>query len=132
MPETLVRNWQITGLRVLRAQERMLDGMMSATRLEMQFGQDLIMNRMARDRMITMIREVTDELSSGFKEATQLLTETADEVIQDTAKAVKATTDRAAEATQEGLQSSGRFTKKEAESAKETRDTAKEERRRSG
>jgi hypothetical protein len=49
----------------LRAQERMLDGMMSA--LEMQFGQDLIMNRIARDRMITMIREVTEELRSGFK-----------------------------------------------------------------
>src|ERR1700734_295476 len=75
MPETFVRNWQMTGLRVLRAQERMLHGMMSAARLEMQFGQDLIMNRMARlntrnengprdgafqelDRMITLMREV--------------------------------------------------------------------------
>src|ERR1700756_208552 len=48
MPETFVRNWQMTGLRVLRAQERMLHGMMSAARLEMQFGQDLIMNRMGR------------------------------------------------------------------------------------
>ena len=91
MPETFVRNWQLTGLRVLRAQERMLHGMMSAARLEMQFGQDLLMNRMARfnasgdnggrnegafqefDRMITMMREVTEELRTGFSEATQLL-----------------------------------------------------------
>jgi hypothetical protein len=153
MPETFVRNWQMTGLRVLRAQERMLHGMMSAARLEMQFGQDLIMNRMVRfnsrdeggradgafqelDRLITMIREVTEELRSGFNDATQLLTETADEVIQDTTKAAgtaaQAATDRAAEATHESLQSSGKFTKKAAESAAETANAEKEERRRSG
>jgi ElaB/YqjD/DUF883 family membrane-anchored ribosome-binding protein len=150
MPETFVRNWQITGLRVLRAQERMLHGMMSAARLEMQFGQDVIMNRMARfngrsedrtrgesgfqelDRLITMIREVTEELRSGFNEATQLLTDTADEVIEDTTKAAQATTDKAAEATQESLQSSGKFTKKETEAAAESGNATKEERRRSG
>jgi hypothetical protein len=146
MPETFVRNWQMTGLRVLRAQERMLHGMMSAARLEMQFGQDLIMNRMVRfnargeeggrgdgafqelDRLITMIREVTEELRSGFNEATQLLTETADEAIQDTTKTVAT----AAQATHESLQSSGKFTKKVAESAAETANADKEERRRSG
>jgi hypothetical protein len=48
VPETLVRNWQMTGLRMLRAQERMLHGMMSVTRLEMQYGQDLIKNQIAR------------------------------------------------------------------------------------
>jgi hypothetical protein len=155
MPETFVRNWQMTGLRVLRAQERMLHGMMSAARLEMQFGQDLIMNRMVRfnarsddkgradgafqelDRLITMIREVTEELRSGFNDATQLLTETADEAIHDTTKAAgtaaRAATDSAAEATHESLQTSGKFTKKVAESAEDTADDAeKEERRRSG
>jgi hypothetical protein len=150
MPETFVRNWQMTGLRVLRAQERMLHGMMSAARLEMQFGQDLIMNRMAHfnarsdngrgegafqelDRMITMMREVTEELRSGFNEATQLLTETADEVIRDTTKkagaAAQAATDKVAETAQESLQSSGKFTKKIVEPASEAAE--EEERRRS-
>jgi hypothetical protein len=154
MPETFVRNWQMTGLRVLRAQERMLYGMMSAARLEMQFGQDLIMNRMAHfnarkdeegrsegafqelDRLITMIREVTEELRSGFNEATQLLTETADEVIQDTTTklgtATRAATDGVADATHETLQSSGKAAKKVSESAAETANAEKEERRRSG
>ncbi len=80
---------------MLRAQECMLHGIMSATRLEMQFCQDLIINRMARfnarsenstrgdgafqefDRMITMMREVSEELHAGFSEATHLLTEEA-------------------------------------------------------
>ncbi len=95
MPETFVQNWQTTGVRMLRAQERMLHGMMSVARLEMQFGQEL-MNHMLRfntrsengatraggafqefDRMITMMREVSEELRTGFSEATQLLTEEA-------------------------------------------------------
>ena len=138
MPETFVRNWQMTGLRVLRAQERMLHGMMSAARLEMQFGQDLLMNRMARfgsrtenggradgafqefDRMITMMREVTEELRSGFNEATQLLTEAAEESIRDTTKKAQTATEKATEAAHETLQSSGKFTKKIVESANET------------
>jgi ElaB/YqjD/DUF883 family membrane-anchored ribosome-binding protein len=139
MPETFVRNWQMTGLKVLRAQERMLHGMMSAARLEMQFGQDLIMNRMARfnargdnaprgdgafqelDRMITLMREVTEELRSGFNEATQLLTESTDEVLQESVKtagaAAQTLTERGAEAAHESLQSSGKFTKKVVEPA---------------
>jgi ElaB/YqjD/DUF883 family membrane-anchored ribosome-binding protein len=128
----------MTGLRVLRAQERMLHGMMSAARLEMQFGQDLIMNRMARfgsrpengaradgafqelDRMITMMREVTEELRSGFNEATQLLTDTAEEALRDTTKKAQAATEKAVEAAHESLQSSGKFTKKIVESAADT------------
>jgi hypothetical protein len=131
----------------------MLHGMMSAARLEMQFGQDLIMNRMARlntrnengprdgafqelDRMITLMREVTEELRSGFNEATQLLSETADEVIHDTVKktgaAAQAATDRAAETAHESLQSSGKFTRKISEPAGEgAANTEKEAHRRS-
>jgi hypothetical protein len=121
MPETFVRNWQMTGGRMLRAQERMLHGMMSVTRLEMQFGQDLIMNRMARfntrndngtradgvfeefDRMITMMREVSEELRAGFSEATQLLTE---------------------EAAPERVQAGARLAKKMTETAEDTASTA--------
>jgi hypothetical protein len=121
MPETFVRNWQMTGVRMLRAQERMLHGMMSVARLEMQFGQDL-MNRMARfntrsengatgsdgafqefDRMITMMREVSEELRTGFSEATQLLTE---------------------EAAPERVQAGARLAKKMTETAEDTASTA--------
>jgi len=154
MPEAFVRNWQLTGLRVLRAQERMLHGMMSAARLEMQFGQDLLMNRMARfnasgdnggrnegafqeiDRMITMMREVTEELRTGFSEATQLLTDTAEEVAQNTARkagaAAQAAADNVADATHESLQNSGKFANKVVESTAEADEAEKEERRRSG
>jgi ElaB/YqjD/DUF883 family membrane-anchored ribosome-binding protein len=149
MPETFVRNWQMTGLRVLRAQERMLHGMMSAARLEIQFGQDLLKNRMARftprsenrartdggfqefDRMISMMREVTEELRSGFSEATQLLTDTADEALRETTKkagqTAQALADRGAEAVHESLQTSEKFTKKIVEPAAEAaRDTTEE------
>ena len=149
MPETFVRNWQMTGLRVLRAQERMLHGMMSAARLEIQFGQDLLKNRMARftprsenrartdggfqefDRMISMMRKVTEELRSGFSEATQLLTDTADEALRETTKkagqTAQALADRGAEAVHESLQTSEKFTKKIVEPAAEAaRDTTEE------
>ena len=146
-PETFVRNWQLTGLKVLRAQERMLHGMMSAARLEMQFGQDLLTNRMARfnsrhengaradgafqefDRMITMMREVTEELRNGFTEATQLLTETAEESLRDAQKAVQTVADKSAEAAHDSLQSSGKFTKMIVE-ATENAGTEKEAARR--
>ncbi|HEY1856634.1 hypothetical protein [Acidocella sp.] len=147
-PETFVRNWQLTGLRVLRAQERMLHSMMSAARLEMQFGQDVLANRMSRfnsrsengaradgafqefDRMITMMREVTEELRGGFTEATQLLTEAAEESLRDTKKAVQTVADKSAEAAHDSLQSSGKFTKKIVEPATESAGTEKEAARR--
>jgi hypothetical protein len=141
MPETFVRNWQMTGLRMLRAQERMLHGMMSAARLEMQFGQDLIMNRMARfntrsenaprgdgafqelDRMITMMREVTEELRTGFSEATQLLTEDADESVQDSVKKASAATqslaDRTTDAAYESVQSGAKLAKRMTDTAED-------------
>jgi hypothetical protein len=91
-PETMLRNWQLTGIRIVRAQERMLHGMMRAAQLEMQFGQEFFAGRMALlgnagshetpdratqelERMMAMLREVNEELRSGFVEATQLLTE---------------------------------------------------------
>ncbi len=62
---------------------------------------------------------MTEELRSGFNEATQMLTETADEAIQKTGDAIQKTgaaaqhiADRSAEAAQESLQNSGKFTKK--------------------
>ncbi|HQT47522.1 MAG TPA: hypothetical protein PLY97_09895 [Acidocella sp.] len=96
----MLRNWQLTGIRIVRAQERMLHGMMRAAQLEMQFGQEFFAGRMALlgnagshetpdratqelERMMAMLREVNEELRSGFVEATQLLTE--ESPLQETA-----------------------------------------------
>lgn len=145
MPEVFVRNWQLTGLKMLRAQERMLYGMMSAARLEMQFGQDLILNRIARynsrsengatrgdgafqefERMITMVREVTEELRTGFSEATKLMTEDADELVQEAVKRgpAQGVADKTAEVAQETGQIGARLAKKMNETADDTASTA--------
>lgn len=102
-PELFMRNWQAAGMRMLRAQERMLHGMMRAAKLEMQFGQELMSNRMTLlqptssaqaateravqsiERMMEMMRAVTEELRSGFAEATKLMTEGASAEIQEAA-----------------------------------------------
>ena len=139
MPETFVRNWQWTGFRMLRAQERMLHGMMSATRLEMQFGQDL-MNRMARfntrsengatrsdgafqefDRVITLMREVSEELRTGFSEATLLLTEeAAPESVQASARLAKKTTETAEDTTSTAAKARERIINAETDTARKS------------
>ncbi|HQT46221.1 MAG: hypothetical protein B7X08_06785 [Acidocella sp. 20-63-7] len=93
-PTVMMTSWQQAGLRALRAQERVLHGMLNAARLEIQFGQDLMINRMTQlqmgagkaqpsaplgtqevERLLTMVREVSEELSNSFSEATRLLAE---------------------------------------------------------
>ena len=93
-PAAFMHNFQHTGLQVLRAQERMMHGMVNAAKLEMKFAQELMTNRLALmkwdaasqqpspqyatgefERAIGMIREVAAELHNGFSEATQLLAE---------------------------------------------------------
>lgn len=93
-PTVLMTNWQQAGLRALRAQERVLHGILNVARLEIQFSQDLMINRMTQlqmtggkaqpsatlgaqeiERLFTMVREVSEELSASFSEATRLLAE---------------------------------------------------------
>ena len=139
MPETFVQNWQTTGVRMLRAQERMLHGMMSVARLEMQFGQEL-MNHMLRfntrsengatraggafqefDRMITMMREVSEELRTGFSEATQLLTEeAAPESVQAGARLAKKITETAEDTTSTAAKASERTINAEKDAARKS------------
>jgi hypothetical protein len=101
-PEILMRNWQQSGMRMLRAQERMLTGIVNATRLEIQFGQDMLSRRaglLKRDttnptqntdyaveemkHFFTVFREVSEELQRGFADATKLLAEGAEPAIQE-------------------------------------------------
>ncbi len=101
--EVFLKNWQQTGLRILRAQERMLQGVASVARLEMQFGRELMENRLAMlkwggangeqrttgpaqeiEKLTFLMREVTEELRSGFAEASQMLREGASQQLQET------------------------------------------------
>ncbi len=89
-----MENWRQAGIRVLRAQERLLGGLMNAARLEVEFSRELMASRMGSiqweggfakvlterprqdvARLTTLIREVNEEVSSGFREAVKLLTE---------------------------------------------------------
>lgn len=90
--EGLMRGWQQGTMRVLRAQERIMEGMVAAARLEMRYGQELMANRLGMmkwempepghsssratdevDKFISVVREVTEELRTSFTEATKLL-----------------------------------------------------------
>lgn len=97
--ETMLRSWQQSGARMMRAQERMLSSMMSAAKLEMQFGQTLMQNRLSLlqhtgqdtppspmteiEKMLNMMREVSEELRNGFREALAALTDGAGAEAQD-------------------------------------------------
>jgi len=101
-PEAFIQHFQKNTLRVLRAQERMMHGLVKAAQLEMRFGQELLHSRLellggksmeARpatehatgeiERILTMMREVTEELRSGFTDAARLLSEKADAQTKD-------------------------------------------------
>jgi hypothetical protein len=93
-PEVFFRNWQQTGARVVRAQERMMLSVANAIRMEMQFGQEMIKDHITPlpwtretgqttagramqdfERIVAVTRDVSEELRSGFTEAAKLLTE---------------------------------------------------------
>jgi len=90
-PAAFMVHWQKAGLQLMRAQERVLHGMLSAARAEVQFGHDLLIERMTSlnaaahgetqtgvpevERLLTMVREVTEELNTGFSEAAKMVAE---------------------------------------------------------
>lgn len=97
-PEQFVKNWQQNTVRVLRAQERLMQGVAAAARVELRYGQELIANRLnflkwdrtelphagdhaaqEVEKFAAVIREVTEELRNGLTEATKLLSEGAPE-----------------------------------------------------
>jgi hypothetical protein len=133
-PEAFLRNWQEAGARVLRAQERMLHGMMNAARLELQFGQDFLSHRLDTlqagsasgrteqamkeiDRVTTLLRDVNEELRSGFSEATKLLTEGTpmEEAAQHVTEAVDRASRRTEDMVDDGLHKSADVAKQATE-----------------
>ncbi|MCB5943234.1 hypothetical protein [Acidocella sp. KAb 2-4] len=93
-PAGVMDDWRQRTLRVLRAQERLMQGMAAAARLELRFGQECMVSgfgllnggwpepghaskHMADDmeRLMSVIREVNDELRTSFTEAGKMLSE---------------------------------------------------------
>jgi len=93
-PERVVRDWQLGAMRMLRAQERMMQGMMTAAKLEVRYSQELMASRMGMldwesakrgessehvtrefEKLSEMMREVMEELKGSFAEASKLLRE---------------------------------------------------------
>lgn len=133
----LAGNFQQTGLRMLRAQERVLHGMANAARLEMKYGQDLLSSRLSLldwhnhsqppaehaaadfELTMTMLREVTEELRSGFTEAAKLLTEDAAPAVQEAVEKVNEALAESADQVKETAQAASAAVKKAAAKAKD-------------
>ncbi len=122
---TYMRSWQHTGLRMLRAQERVMQGIAKAAKLELKYGQDLVGSRLsllelnatntdARTGMamreveilMTMMRDVTEELNHSFADAAKLLTEGMEDTMRESEDALeegfKKARDMARESTETG------------------------------
>lgn len=92
--EKAARNWQLGATRALRAQERLVQGLVSALRLEFRFGQELLANRVSLltlenagtknvgdyasgefEKLTVLVKDLTEELQGSFTEALKLLQE---------------------------------------------------------
>jgi hypothetical protein len=95
---TMMRLWQENANRMLRANERMMHGMLTALKLEFQLGQDLMEHRIntfkaasqaekpseaghtvmdrhlhEMERLVASMREISEEMRNSFGDATKLM-----------------------------------------------------------
>jgi hypothetical protein len=95
---TMMRLWQENANRALRANERMMHGMLNALRMEFQLGQDLLEHRIntfkaasqaekpseaghtvldrhlhEMERLVASMREISEEMRNSFGDATKLM-----------------------------------------------------------
>lgn len=109
---TMLRIWQENANRMLRANERMMHGMMSALKLEFQLGQDLLEHRMntmraatqadkpaeagqtvidrhiqEMERLVATMREISEEMRASFGDATKMMFRDLDKQAKDLATA---------------------------------------------
>jgi len=105
---TMLRLWQENANRAMRANERMMRGMMSALKLEFQLGQELLEHRMntmraasqtdkpieagqtifdrhvqEMERLVATMREVSEEMRSSFGDATKIMFHDIDQQTKD-------------------------------------------------
>jgi hypothetical protein len=96
---TVMRVWQNNATRMLRANERLMNGMMSTAKLQIELGQEVLQHRLERmnavtqtpapeagnsmiehqtkelERLMHAMREMTEEMRTSFAEAAKLLFE---------------------------------------------------------
>jgi hypothetical protein len=120
-PAGVMGDWRERTLCMLRAQERMMQGMAAAARLELRFGQECWASRLGlltgswtepghasqqladeMDRFITVLREMNDEMKACYAEAGKLLTSAAEPInAHKSAGAVKRTKDAVEDAVED-------------------------------
>lgn len=93
-PANTFDNWGHQSERMMRVQQRMLDGMMNIVKLEVQFGQDFVASRLALltsgsetrppttgfvmeelDRSLTAMRKIGQEVQLTMSETAKILGE---------------------------------------------------------
>jgi len=109
---TVMHLWQDNAGRMLRANERVMHGMMSAIKLEIELGQHLVEHRLntfrqasqadkpaaagqtmldrylqEMERMTATMREVSEEMRKSFGEATKIIFDRQDENLKAAAEA---------------------------------------------
>jgi hypothetical protein len=103
---TMMRVWQHNATRMLRANERLMHGIMSAAKLQIELGQEVLQHRLDRmqagapesaghsmieqqtkemERLMAAMREISEEMRISFAEAAKLLFED----IEEDAKALR-------------------------------------------
>ena len=138
-PETFMRNWQQTGMRILRAQERMLQGVTTAAKLEMRYSQEVMESRLSLlkwsetdmqdrssyarqevDKLVTLLRDVSEELRTGFSEATRLLANAAEEAVTHAKEAAHASAEEASSLMHQQAEAAQHYSQTAVEAARQT------------
>jgi len=138
-PENFMRNWQQTGMRILRAQERMLQGVTTAAKLEMRYSQEVMESRLSLlkwsetdmqdrtsyaknevDKLVTLMRDVTEELRTGFTEATRLLADATEEAVEHVKETAHAGAEEASSMMHQQAEAAQHYTQTAVEAARQT------------
>jgi hypothetical protein len=136
---TLMRVWQHNATRMLRANERLMNGVMSTAKLQIELGQEVLQHRLDRmnavtqtpapeagksmieqqtkelERLMHAMREMAEEMRTSFAEAAKLLFED----VEDDAAALRESADATARQAQDIVTSATRKALRKTESAAE-------------
>jgi uncharacterized phage infection (PIP) family protein YhgE len=120
MPEFYMRNMQRTSAKMLRAQERMMQGLTEAAQLQMKFTQEFWSKRgtLAREHtgaeaahatthegesMMGVMREISETMQRSFTEAMQVMMENAQQMAEDARETQKNATESLQQAGRSGM-----------------------------
>jgi hypothetical protein len=143
--KTGINIWQNNAARMIRANERIIQGIMSAAKLQIEVGQDVLRHRVDRlqntkpdtaphsiiehqtqdfQRIIGALREVSEEWRTTFAEASKLLFEGTDEDLNQAQQAMEDFAHKSAEFAKKGEDVAASVTSKTAHKAAAKTDEA--------